>query len=170
MNIFKIPQTTILIFSWILGAHVTCAQARIEAKDFDILDNTSWEGTLTYLNYQSDELSTIGTTMQISTYGDIIEQSIQYTWEPSKNVVAKTKIKKKGRFLGQQKVVSKTIKEDGTTLLKTIANGKDNNRKATLFFTYEFNDDRFHVKKEVRYKGKDALFMRNKYNYTKIKK
>lgn len=144
------------------------AQATISLDDYNVLNNSSWEGTLTYLDYQSGELVPVATTMQMKITDKEIEQNIQYTWEPNKNVQAKTKIKKNGTYLGQQKVLSKIIKEDGTIQLMTSAEGNDDDKKATMFFTYEFNATHYKVTKEVQFEGSDERFMRNTYDYKKL--
>ena len=41
------------------------AQVTASKNDFKILDNTNWEGTLTYIDYQSGKPIDIATTMQV---------------------------------------------------------------------------------------------------------
>ena len=144
------------------------AQVSISTDDFKDLDGSSWEGTLTYLDYQSGELTDIATTMQFRTTKNSIEQNIHYVWEPHKKVQSITIIKKRGKVLGKQKVVSLTKREDGTTILTTQAKGKDDDRKAIFTFTYEFNHDFYQVTKEVQLEGSNERFMRNRYKYQRI--
>lgn len=162
-------KNSILSISAYLLIFQLSAQATITTSDFEILNNTSWVGTLTYLDYQSGKPTDVATTMQIKISGNIIEQNIQYTWEPNKNINAKIKIKKNGTHLGKQKVISKTIKEEGTMELRTSFKGKDNNKKATMFYTYVVSANTYQVTKEVQLDGSNKRFMRNNYNYTKIK-
>ncbi|MGB5243075.1 MAG: hypothetical protein WBN28_00320 [Lutimonas sp.] len=157
---------TRLILISLLFFNTISSQVTISPEDFKILNNTSWEGTLTYLDYQSNELVPVSTTMQIKITEKEIEQNIQYTWEPNKNVLAKTKIRKNGTYLGKQKVLAKTIREDGSLLLITSAEGKDDNKKAKLFFTYEFGTNYYKVTKEVQFEGSAERFLRNTYDYT----
>ena len=160
-------KTFIITISLLFIAATSLAQSTVSINDFEIINNTNWKGTLTYLDYQSGKPVPVSTTMQIRVTDKAIEQDIQYTWEPNKNVRAKTKIKKNGRYLGKQKVISKIIKEDGTVLLLTSYVGKDDNKKATMFFTYEFNNNNYKVTKEVQFDGSNERFMRNNYNYKK---
>jgi hypothetical protein len=143
------------------------AQVTISTNDFKILDNTNWEGTLTYIDYQSGKPTDVATTMQIIISEKTIEQAIQYVWEPDKNVNSRTKIKKNGTFLGNQKVVSKIVKEDGSMHIITTAKGKDDGKKATLYYTYEFDSNNYKVTKEVQFTDSDERFMRNSYKYTR---
>lgn len=80
------------------------AQSRISAADFSILNNTSWQGTLTYIDGQTGNPTDIATTMQIKTDKNIIIQDIQYVWEPDKNVHASTRIRKGGDFSGNKRL------------------------------------------------------------------
>ena len=144
------------------------AQVTISTNDFKVLDNTNWEGTLTYIDYQSGKPTDVATTMQINISEKTIEQDIQYVWEPDKNVEAITKIKKNGRFLGKQKVVSKILGEDESMLIITTTKGKDDGKKATFYYTYEFDSKYYKVTKEVQFTDSDERFMRNSYRYTRI--
>ena len=167
-NLMNFPFAMLLLLSSIVF-NALHAQVRISLNDFQILNNTSWEGTLTYLDYQSNELVPIAATMQMAVAGNLIEQNVQYTWEPHKNILAKTKIRRKGRFLGKQKVIAKSLKEGGSVLLTTTYKGKDEKEKATMYVTYEFNDKLYKVTKEVQLKGSNERFMRNNYSYRRIK-
>lgn len=105
------------------------AQVTISTNDFEILDNTTWKGSLTYIDYQSAKPTDVATTMQIRITDMTIEQDVQYVWEPDKNVKSRTKVKKNGRFLGNQKVVSKIVRDDGSMQIITMAKGKDDGKK-----------------------------------------
>lgn len=144
------------------------AQVTISTNDFQILNNTKWEGTLTYIDYQSGKPTDVASKMQIKISENTIEQNIQYVWEPDKNVESKTKIKRNGKFLGKQKVVSKNYNEDGSMQIITTAKGKDDGKKANLYFTYEFDSESYKVTKEVQFDGSDERFMRNTYSYTRL--
>ncbi|MDP4723753.1 MAG: SAC family polyphosphoinositide phosphatase [Crocinitomicaceae bacterium] len=141
------------------------AQVTVSTNDFKILDNTNWEGTLTYIDYQSGKPTDVATTMQVKVTEKTIEQNIQYVWEPDKNVIAITKIKRNGKFIGKQKVVSKIVKENGSMQIITKAEGKDDGKKATFYYTYVFDSENYSVTKEVQFPNSDERFMRNSYKY-----
>ena len=168
MNNLKSLPFLFVFLMGLLSFQSAKGQVSISLDDFKVLNNTSWEGTLTYLDYQSGKLTPIATTMQMRITDKAIETDLQYTWEPDKNVQVKTRIRKNGTHLGKQKVISKTQKEDGTMHLMTSSEGKDDNRKATLYYTYEFSIDGYHVTKEVQFEGSNERFLRNKYDYKKI--
>ena len=144
------------------------AQDTIKISDFESINNTYWEGTLTYKDYQSGELSTVDATMQFKIENDKIMTQVQYTYEPSKNYKGAIKIRKNGTYFGDEKVLSFTD-DNGTKTLVTTYRGKDDNRKADMFMTHILTDTTYSVSKEVVYVDTKERLIRNTYNYTKIK-
>ncbi|HQU39426.1 MAG TPA: hypothetical protein PLI89_06120 [Chitinophagales bacterium] len=144
------------------------AQSRISAADFSILNNTSWQGTLTYIDGQTGNPTDIATTMQIKTDKNIIIQDIQYVWEPDKNVHASTRIRKGGRFLGKQKVISINYQDGDTIEIVTSASGKEHGTKAEFQYTYNFGPDHYVVTKNARLEGSQSFQLSNTYRYTRI--
>lgn len=144
------------------------AQVTISLDDFKELNNTAWKGELIYINYQDGKPVSIPSTMQIRVTDKALERDIQYSYEPDKNISSVTKIRKKGTYLGKQKVLSKSVESDGSIKLITTYKGKDDNKKATMIYTYLFNNEFFKVTKEVQFEGTEERFMRNTYDYKKI--
>jgi hypothetical protein len=143
-------------------------QETITIKDLEILNNTSWKGTLTYIDYETGKPTDVATTLQLSVNENSLITNLQYTYEPNKNVLATTKIKKNGTYFGKQKIINKSITNDGTVTIISKFEGKDDRKKATMFFTYVYNKKSYSVTKEVQYNGQDEKLLRNKYIYTRI--
>jgi len=160
----KTAITTIITFFFALTLQ---AQDTIKLSDFNNLNNTSWTGTLTYKDYQSGKQQTIDSKMQIHIENGKVKTSIQYVYEPSKNYTSNVKIKKNGTYYGSQKIESNTY-ENGTRTIVTTYKGRDNNKKATMFITYKFNDANFSTTKEVVFDGTTERFIRNTYVFTKL--
>ncbi len=139
----------------------------IKISDFEFLNNTSWEGTLTYTDYQTGKLTDVDATMQIKIENDKILTQVQYTYEPNKNYKGSIKIRKNGTYFGEEKVLSFTD-ENGTKTLITTYRGKDDNRKADMYMTHTMTDSTYSVSKEVVYLDTKERILRNTYNYTKI--
>ena len=137
-------------------------------SDFESMNNTSWKGKLTYKDYQSGKQETIPSTMNLKIEGDKIIYSVQYDYEPNKNNISKVKIKKDGTVFGNEKVISFT-EENGTKTLVTMYQGKDNGEKADMYVTRVLTDSTYSATKEVQIEGSETRFVRNKYEYTKIK-
>ena len=161
-------KKTIITLTVLLASVNIIAQDEISLKDIKILDNTSWEGSLTYKDYQDGKQVTIPTTMQFKVTDEEIISTLQYTYEPSRNITSKTKIKKNGRYFGKEEVVSKIFNEDGSFKIVTKYEGKDDNKKALIFLTYQLESNKYSVTKEVQFLGTKERFVRNKYQYTKL--
>lgn len=119
------------LFTTLFGLFVIItinAQDLIKISDFKTIDNTNWKGTLTYTDYQSGELTSIDTKMQLKIEHNKIVSNVQYTYEPKKNRKSIIKIKNNGTFFGNEKVVSFT-NNNGTQTLVTTYTGKDNEKK-----------------------------------------
>lgn len=163
-----IMKKTFILLAFLIATINIAAQNNISIKDFKILDNTTWEGNLTYKNYSDGKQVSIPTTTQFSITEKAIETSLQYTYEPDRNIKSKTRINKNGRFLGNEEVVDKVVQPNGSFKITTRYEGKDDNKKALIFMTYQLNDDEYSVTKEVQFMDTEERFVRHKYQYTKI--
>ena len=142
------------------------AQATVSITDFEILNNTSWKGTLTYKDYTSGKQTSIDATSQIQVENGKIASSIQYVYEPSKNNKSTVKIKKNGTYYGNEKVIENTLNNNTRTIITTYK-GNDNGKRAIMYKTYKFNDSLYSVTKEVQYLNADNRFVRNTYSFNK---
>jgi len=144
------------------------AQDTLHISDFEILNHTNWKGTLTYKDYQSGKPRSIDATMQIKIKNEKIITTIQYTYEPNKNNTSSVKIKKNGTYFGNEKIISNSL-ENGVRTFITSYEGRDNNKKATMYIIHEFSKDYYKFTKEVQYKNSDERFTRNTYEFNAIK-
>ncbi|PIA81977.1 hypothetical protein BFR04_11770 [Gaetbulibacter sp. 4G1] len=151
-----------------LFALITSAQDSVSISDFEILNDTKWEGKLTYLDYQSGKLTSIETKLQVSIEGNRITSNIQYVYEPNKNNKSSVSIRKNGTLYGNEKVISNKQTNDTRTII-TSYKGKDNGKKATIFITYKFNKNNYTISKKVVYKDGSESVIRNTYSFTKTK-
>ncbi|GAA4973671.1 hypothetical protein [Algibacter aquimarinus] len=150
-----------ILFSLILNA-----QDSISLSDFETLNNTEWEGKLTYIDYQSGEPTSIDTKLQINIESNKIKYNMQYVYEPNKNNKSSVQIKKGGTFYGNEKVISNTIKNETRTIV-TSYEGKDNGEKATMYITREFDETNLTISKKVILKNTGKSLIRNTYKFTK---
>ena len=160
-------KTTYIAILMLLLANTINAQDALEITDFEILNHTNWKGQLTYKDYQSGKMTSIDATMQIKLEGERILTSIQYTYEPNKNNNSSVKIKKKGTYFGNEKIISNTLKNGKRTFVTTYE-GRDNNQKATMYITHEFDDSTYKVTKQVMYQNSNERFVRNTYQFNNI--
>ena len=160
-------KTLLTTFSIIIITLTSCAQTSVEISDFEILNNRSWEGTLTYTDYQSGKPTDVDATLQITLKNNTVKTAIQYTYEPNKNIKSSVKLKKNGTYYGNERIIENTF-ENSYRTIKTTFEGKDDNRDATMTITYKFNEDTYTITKFVAYKGSDESLIRNTYKFKKI--
>ena len=160
-------KTLMIILSTLFITTISLAQTTISIKDFESLNNTNWKGTLSYLDYQSGEISNVETTLQIKIEGDKVKSNMQYTYEPNKNNKSSVQIKKSGTHYGNEKIVSNTFK-NGTRTIVTTYTGKDDNRKANIFITHKFNNTCYKIQKKVVFINTNESIVRNTYTFNKI--
>ena len=159
--------TIILFVSFAFTGSIT-AQEKVEASDIKILHNTKWMGSLMYIDCSSGKETYLKTEMQLEVKANKIVMSTQYNDEPKANSKGAIKLKKGGTYFGKEKIIEKTMQENGVLKIVTLFDGRDNNKQATIYKTYLFNDKIYTVIKEVQLKGSKEKFIRNKYSYTRI--
>lgn len=161
-NVFTIIITLCLVTTGV-------SQSKIDIKDFEILNNTSWKGNLMYKDYTSGKKTVLQTTMQVKVEKNKFITNTQYTFEPEANSREVLKIKKEGTYFGSQKVIKKETSNDGSIKITTSYKGKDNGEKADMYIIYVFNTDQISITKEVQYLNSKERFVRNKQTYKRIK-
>jgi len=155
--------TTFILICFTISVN---AQDTIALSDFEILNNTSWKGSLTYKDYSSGKQETIPSKLQIKIEDNKIKWSIQYDYEPHKNNKSSVKIKKNGTYYGNEKVVSNII-ENGVRTIITTYKGRDNGNKATFFNIHKFDNYNYSLTKEVRLENTAERFVRSTYSLKK---
>ncbi|WP_420573282.1 hypothetical protein [Kordia sp.] len=160
-------KTIIAFFISIAISSFAQAQQKVSISDFESLHNTNWTGEIMYINYSDNKEVTLPTTLHIQTKNNKIVFNINYTTEQSANSKNTLKIKKDGIYLGNEKIIRVQKSADGSTEIETMYEGQDNNKEATIYNTYFFNDTQLSMKKEVVFKDTSEKFVRNKYTYKK---
>lgn len=126
-----------------------------------------WVGRLTYLDYSSNEKTTIRTALQVEAVKPgkpVWTFSYFYPDEPHANSSSKVKIKANGRRINRETVLSKTLTTDGTTVIIT------QRKKAKLIFryTYRISPEVFSIRKEEADTQSPGVFTeRNTYYFEK---
>ena len=143
-------------------------EARIKRDDLQILTGTQWSGTLTYLDYRSKKKVSIPAKLNVRANGEdkwswVFEY--EYPDEPQANGREIVRLSEDGRSLNGEAVLERISLPDNTLRFVTEKKGDDNNRRATIRFTYSLNAQRFSIKKEVRYEDEDQFFERNGFDW-----
>jgi len=161
-------KTTITLFLNLLFTTLALSQAQVSMADLESLNNTSWSGTLMYVNYGDGQEVVLKTTMQIQIKGDKIIMNTQFTDEPQANSKSGIKLKKGGTYLGKEKIIERVQLKNNTLKIVTTFEENDENQPATLFKTYIIGQNEFSITKRVEFKNSNKKLVRNRYTYNKI--
>lgn len=157
----------LLLGSQILGS-VLLKDANIKRDDLQILTGTQWSGTLTYLDYRSKKKVSIPSQLIVRPNGDD-----KWSWvfeyvfpdEPHANSRDILRLSEDGKTINGEVVLERIGLPDDTVKFVTEKKGEDNNRRASLRFTYLLNATSFSITKEVRYEDEAQFFERNRFDW-----
>ena len=146
---------------------MAAAQQKINITDFKPLEG-KWKGSLTYLDYKSNQPTTIPVNTMVETVNDSsFNQYMYYSDEPDKNSGDLYKINKEGTMLNEMKLVSKTKQADGSVKIVLEYKGPDGNdyKPGTMQRIMEISPGRFVITKMVKFDGEDTFFQRHQYSF-----
>ena len=146
----------------------SATEARIKRNDLQILTGAQWSGTLTYLDYRSRKPVSIPVNLSVKpNAGDDRSWVFTYNYpdEPHANSEEILRLSKDGRSINGEVVLERTDLRDNTIRVVTEKKGEDDNRSASIRYTYLLNVSSFSITKEVRYEGDDKYFERNFYRW-----
>ena len=140
------------------------AAPTISVDDFRPLVGEEWSGELTYLNYNSDERSTIPVRYRVieDAPGEL-KFKIAYPGEESHNATNTIAIGEGGTTLFGAPVISRTQTDDGLEIV-TLTDGEDGNKPAKIRIIYRISASDFSMEKRVRFGGENE-FRRNIYEF-----
>jgi len=166
MNFMKFTLTTMLIVIS-LGCY---GQAKITSEDLNLAIGT-WEGSITYLDYQSNTPFTMPANLLVEKGNN--ENTLvlynSYPNEPKANNSDKIKIAKNGLLLNKHAVTSRKALENGGIQIQTQHDAKDDGKKARIRYTYSIDRDVFVIRKEVQFEESADWIKRSEFTYTRKK-
>jgi hypothetical protein len=141
------------------------------ATDFGRLAGPTWRGTLTYLNYGSNEKSTIRSTLLVANVSEgVWSWATGYDDEPHADSASQVRLINAGAAIQSgdtvEHVLSRVARGDSVEII-TRHQGTDDNRQATIQRVYEITPGRFSIVKLVRFEGEAEFFERHAYNWTR---
>ncbi len=138
--------------------------AQVSTADFTTLAGDGWSGSLIYLDYSSNTEQSIPVEIRFDHPGARkVVYHIKYPGESQYNATEKLKWSRDGRELNGETLVSRSLDADGSTVLVTEHDGKDDNRLARIRMTYSINDSALTISKDVRFDDEAEFFRRNAY-------
>jgi hypothetical protein len=161
-----------LILALLLGSQVfgsvSLKEAKFKSDDLQILTGPQWTGTLTYVDYRSKKKISIPENLNVSpNCSDKWYWIFEYVYpdEPQANSREIVRLSKDGRNMNDEVVLERTILPDNTVRFVTEKKGEDNNRSASIRYTYSLNAKSFSIRKEVRYDDENQFFERNGFDW-----
>ncbi len=142
----------------------------IEISDIQNMLGT-WTGTLTYLDYTSNNPYTMPCGLVIKTKKENRKLNLYYTYpnEPKANSKGKLKISKDKFRLNGKTIISRSTLSDETTQIVTRYSNKDGNdrKKALIRNSYIIGIDKLIIRKEVQFEGTTEWLKRNEFNFNR---
>ncbi len=166
MNLMKCLLTTMLLVLS-LGCY---GQVKITSEDLDLAIG-DWEGSITYLDYQSNTPFTMPANLIVEK-GDNKNTLIlynSYPKEPKANNSDKIKMSKNGLLLNKHEISSREEFDNGSIQIKTEHDAKDDGKKATIRYSYTIGQDVFVIRKEVQFEESADWIKRSEFRYTRKK-
>lgn len=171
-------QTKVIIFTVVFGLLLMACSPSVEfakegptasSKDFSVIVG-DWQGTLTYNDYSSGEITVIASRASVTSVADNnIKYTVSYPNEPWEDSDSTINISEGGRLLEGHVVSQRQLTDEGTLLLITLHQGEDDSRLAEIRQTYGLSPTNFYIRKEVKFEGDDAFIFRNIYEFTRIR-
>ena len=164
---------SVLLCTSCMGAVIPTATPNTESptvtiQDFESLEGEGWSGTLSYLNYNSDERSQIPVKLAIKVLNSRkLEYAVQYPGEEEYNAKEVLKLSKTGTKIDGATLTKRELNADGTLILKTEAKGKDDSQPADIQMIYFVSPNVFRIQKNVKFEGDSEYFNRNEYSFTR---
>lgn len=144
------------------------SQHRVAAEDLKRLIG-EWEGQITYLDYQTNKPFTMDANLSVrpgrSDWSLIL--SNDYPSEPKANNTEKIRVTRKGETLNKSRVTVRKELNNGQIEIQTENQGKDDNKKATIRYTYLIGQTSFLIRKEVQFNEEAGWVKRNEFSYAK---
>ncbi len=136
----------------------------VKESDFAKLAGKNWTGSLSYLDYSSGKMSSIPVGLNFDMpKGRKLKYAVIYPGETQYNATETIKISKDGLRINGHAVLSKSVETDGSLLITTKHQGKDNGKSAAIKTGYVIADNVFKITKDVKLAGSENYFRRNEY-------
>lgn len=139
---------------------------KITSNDLEAIKG-EWTGSLTYMDYSSNKPYSMPADLTVEEGKNPFQFILNYTYpkEPKANSKGKFEVTKEGSRINKKDVVSIERTEMDGLIVKTEHNGRDNNKKAIIRNIYLISEDKFVIRKEVRFEDSSEWLRRNEYRF-----
>ena len=141
------------------------------AQDITSDDLSMWsgiyKGTLTYLDYSSNERVQLKTVSAISNAKNRLSIDILISeWGDTYKQHYDYRLNEDG-FAGYSLMCNVLDTNTGIRTIKVAKEGRDDRHRCVFLLTFSGTADVWSIKKEVRYKGETDFFVRNQYDFVR---
>lgn len=151
-----------------LGTRFKNDELAISRADFEPLMGAPWEGDLQYLDYTSNETSTIPVTIELESVDSRrIVYRLNYPNEPQYNSIERLDISRGGKRINGHPIIERRKLANGILQITTQYRGQDNNQPADIRNVYEVSTSKFVIRQLVRPDSATDYFERNRYALTR---
>lgn len=139
--------------------------------EFDSLAGETWRGNLTYVDYSSNKLVTIRSTLRVTKVKPgVWTFATGYDDEPHADGASEVRLEDGGRYINNgdttERVISRVERGDQVQVTTESA-GQDDSRPATIRKTYSVSRAKFSIRKMVKLQDASEYFMRHEYSWTR---
>ena len=156
-----------IILLFYLGSY---GQTQITPEDLKLILGT-WEGSITYLDYQTNKPFTMAANLIVEqgrNKNTLVLKNL-YPNEPKANNSEKIKVSNNGTMLNKHIVTQREKLENGHIQIQTEHNGKDDNKRAQIRYTYIIGKKIFLIRKEVQFSQGEEWIKRSEFSYNRNK-
>lgn len=149
-------------------ASTPSSEPRLHVADIDSLTGPPWVGTLTYLDYTSQQHTTIDSSLIVRRVGDSPpswEFGLGYSKEPHADSKETIALSGDGQALGDERVVSREALPGGGVRFVTECDGEDDHRPSRFRFEHTLSPHEYSRRKLVRFNGTNEFFERHVYRW-----
>jgi len=146
------------------------SQSKVTTEDLKTLIG-SWEGTITYLDYQTNKPFTMPANLLVEkgkNENSLVLNNL-YPNEPKANNSDKIKVTKNGTFLNKHLVTKREQLANGQIQIQTEHKGNDDNKTAQIRYIYLVGQHLFLIRKEVRFNQGGDWIKRSEFSYKRKK-
>ena len=146
----------------------TSDAASVSMDNLRVLEGAEWTGSLSYLNYNAPNRSTIPVEAVFRAANDAeLQYEIRYPDEPQYNSTETLALSAAGTRIEGHEIVSREITVEGALKLVTEGDGEDNGQEAVIQTEYLIGSSKLVIRKNVRYTDADDFFNRNEFALTR---
>ena len=171
---FLLMKKLSTLFVLLLCMGATGLQAQVAdsmSRSYFLAICGNWQGQLTYLDYTSNKPFTMPAFVTVSPTADSNSFVLytRYSEEPKANAADTLSLKNNGRFINDERVISRTKTLSGHWEIITENAGVEGNenRQAIFRHIYTIGPNEFIRRKDVRFTDEAHWFTRYTYSFTR---